>query len=71
MPTLSAKRQVALPAKACKELNIGPGDEVEIFRHGQQINIVKKQVGAAAGLLKGINANQAISDAESLQGNFE
>ncbi|WP_299945669.1 AbrB/MazE/SpoVT family DNA-binding domain-containing protein [uncultured Microbulbifer sp.] len=71
MPRVSAKRQITLPASGCDELDIHPGDEVEILRHGNQFNIVKKQVGAAAGLLRGTKANSAVSDKQSRQGHFE
>ena len=71
MPKVSSKRQITLPVTGCEELGIEPGDEVEILRHGNQFNIIKKKVGAAAGMLKGIKANKAISDAQSRQGHFE
>ena len=45
MPRVSAKRQITLPVADCEELGIQPGDEVEIFRHGNQFNIIKKEVG--------------------------
>ena len=51
MPKVSAKRQITLPVAGCDELDIHPGDEVEILRYGKQFNIIKKQVGAAAGML--------------------
>jgi hypothetical protein len=44
---------------------------VEILRHGNQFNIIKKQVGTAAGILKGTKANKAVSDEQSRQSNFE
>ena len=71
MPKVSSKRQITLPIADCEELGIQPGDEVEILRHGNQFNIIKKKVGAAAGMLKGVTANKAISDAQSRQGHFE
>ena len=72
MPKVSAKRQITLPVVGCNELDIRPGDEVEILRHGDQFNIIKKKVGAAAGMLKeGIKANKAVSDEQSRQGHFE
>jgi len=54
----------------CKELDIEPGDEVEVFRYGNQINIIKKETGAAAGLLKGVKVNKDISEQDSLKSNF-
>jgi len=71
MPKVSSKRQITLPIAGCGELDIQPGDEVEIFRYGNQFNIVKKQIGAAAGLLRGGKVNKKVSEHESLMGNFE
>jgi AbrB family looped-hinge helix DNA binding protein len=71
MPKVSTKRQITLPVADCERLGIHPGDEVEILHHGNQINIVKKRVGAAAGMLKGANINNSVSDEESRQANFE
>ncbi len=71
MPRVSAKRQITLPIADCDQLGIHPGDEVEIFRNGNQINIIKKEIGLAAGLLKGIDINKAISDKQSKQSHFE
>jgi AbrB family looped-hinge helix DNA binding protein len=71
MPKVSSKRQITLPVEGCGELDIQPGDEVEIFRYGDQFNIVKKEMGAAAGLLKGSKVNKNVSERESRMGNFE
>ncbi len=71
MPKLSAKRQVTLPISDCNALGIHAGDDVEIFRYGNQINIIKKTTNAAAGILKNIAANTKITDEQSLQGQFE
>ena len=68
MPKVSTKRQVTLPIIGCDELGIQAGDEVEILRHGNQFNIIKKEIGAAAGLLKGTKANTKVTDEDSLQG---
>lgn len=70
MPKVSSKRQVTLPVAGCEELGIQPGDEVEILRYGNQFNIIKKEVGAAAGMLKHIKPNKKITDRESLMDNF-
>ncbi len=70
MPKVSAKRQITLPVAGCDELGINPGDEVEILRHGNQFNIIKKQVGAADGMLKGTKTNKAITEEQSRQGHF-
>jgi len=71
MPKVSAKRQITLPVVGCEELGIHAGDEVEILRYGNQFNIIKKEVGAAAGILKGAKANKRVSDHESLMSHFE
>ena len=70
MPKVSSKRQITLPVAACEELEIKPGDEVEIFRYGNQFNIIKKEMGVAAGLLKGVEINKKVSERDSLKGNF-
>jgi bifunctional DNA-binding transcriptional regulator/antitoxin component of YhaV-PrlF toxin-antitoxin module len=70
MPRVSAKRQITLPVSGCEELGIHAGDEVEILRHGNQFNIIKKEIGAAAGLLKNTKANKSVSDERSLQDHF-
>lgn len=71
MPRVSAKRQVTLPVAGCEELGIQPGDEVEILRHGNQFNIVKREKGSAAGMLKSARANKKISDDASVRSHFE
>lgn len=68
MPKVSTKRQVTLPITGCDELDIHAGDEVEILRQGNQFNIIKKEVGAAAGVLRGTKVNKSVSDEESRQG---
>lgn len=71
MPKVSAKRQITLPVADCEELGIEPGDEVAILRYGNQINIIKRKVGSAAGLLKGTKSKKSVSDAQSRQSHFE
>ena len=70
MPKVSSKRQITLPVSGCEELDIHAGDEVEILRHGNQFNIIKKEAGSAAGLLKGTKTNKSVSDEQSRQGHF-
>lgn len=70
MPKVSAKRQITLPMSGCDELGISPGDDVEILRHGNQFNIIKKEVGAAAGFLKNTKADKSVSDEQSRNGTF-
>ncbi len=71
MPRVSTKRQITLPVSVCDELGIHAGDEVEIFRHGNQFNIIKKEVGSAAEILKGTRSNKAVSEKQSRQSHFE
>jgi len=71
MPRVSTKRQITLPVSICDELGIHAGDEVEIFRHGNQFNIIKKEIGAAAEILKGTKTNKTISEKQSRQSHFE
>lgn len=67
MSKISSKRQITLPIALCDELGIGPGDEVESFVANGQITIVKKVMGAAAGILKHVQGNASMSDEESRQ----
>lgn len=71
MPTVSSKRQVTLPASQCDALGIKPGDQVEFFSTDNELTIVKKQSGAAKGMLSHIKIDDSVSDEQSLQGNFE
>jgi len=67
MPKVSAKRQITLPIGQCEVLGIRPGDEVEIFIADGQLTIVKKSMGAAKGLLKGVIPKSSMSDEASRQ----
>ena len=71
MPSESAKRQITLHVADCEEVVIQRGDEVEIFRHGNQFNIIKKEIGLAAGLLNGTKVSKTVSDEQSRQDHFE
>ncbi len=71
MPKVSQKRQITLPVSGCEKLDIHPGDEVEILQCGNQFNIIKKEVGAAAGALKDAKADKHFSDEDSLMSHFE
>lgn len=70
MPKVSSKRQITLPVASCDELGIHPGDEIEVLRYRNQLNIIKKEVGSAAGILKGVKVNKRITDEESMKGHF-
>ena len=67
MPRVSAKRQITLPVRQCEALGIRPGDEIECFIADGQLTIVKKSMGAAKGLLKGIEPKSSMSDEASRQ----
>ena len=68
MAKVSAKRQITLPVEQCIVAHINAGDDVESFVDRQGvISIVKKQSGAAKGLLKGIETNSHVSEKESLE----
>ncbi|WP_330925219.1 AbrB/MazE/SpoVT family DNA-binding domain-containing protein [Candidatus Sororendozoicomonas aggregata] len=67
MPKVSAKRQITLPANLCNELDIQPGDEVESFVADGQLTIIKKEKGAAKGIMKHIKVKSDMTDEESLQ----
>ena len=66
MPRVSAKRQITLPIEQCKLAGIQPGDEYDSYVDNEgHITIVKKQRGAAKGILKGTPINTQYSDSES------
>ena len=67
MPKVSAKRQITLPVGQCQALGIEPGDDVESFVAHGQLTIVKKQKGAARGVLKHVRGNPSMTDEESLE----
>jgi len=67
MPKINAKGQITLPASQREAIGIKPGDEVEIFVVGDQINIVKKVAGAANGILRDVKSKAPISDEKSME----
>ncbi len=68
MAKVSAKRQITLPIEQCVVAHINAGDDIESFVDRQGvISIVKKQSGAAKGLLKDVATNSTISEQESLE----
>jgi len=67
MPKVSAKRQITLPVGQCEALGIEPGDDVESFVAHGQLTIVKKQKGAARGVLSHVQGNPSMTDEESLE----
>jgi len=71
MPKVSAKRQITIPVDLCQEANINPGDDIETFIFNRQITIVKKEKGAAKGILKQIKADKRYTDEQSLSSTIE
>ena len=71
MPMLSPKRQVTIPKELCERLNVKPGDEVDIFEHGDKITLIKKRKGSSGGALKHLKADNQVSDEESLSDTVE
>lgn len=68
MPKVSAKRQITLPIDQCREAHIEPGDEYQSYLDNYgRITIVKKELGAADGILSHIKGNKRMSDEASLQ----
>ncbi|MBO9483135.1 MULTISPECIES: AbrB/MazE/SpoVT family DNA-binding domain-containing protein [Gammaproteobacteria] len=68
MPVISSKRQITLPAEQCRQAGLAPGDEYESYVDNQgHITIVKKTMGAAKGLLKGIKTDKRVNEETSLQ----
>jgi len=67
MPKVSAKRQITIPIDLCAKAHIQPGDEIETFIYNGQITIVKKEKGAAKGILNDVKINKKLSDEQSLQ----
>lgn len=71
MSKVSAKRQITIPIDQCRALNIKPGDEIESFVVDGQLTLVKKQPGAAKGILGQRQSNRSMSDEESRQSAIE
>jgi len=67
MPKVSAKRQITLPIEQCQALGIEPGDQVECFVADGQLTIVKKDAGAAKGILRNVRPDGSMTDEESRQ----
>lgn len=67
MPKVSTKRQITLPIEQCRKIGIQAGDEYESYVFDNRITIIKKTKGVARGLLKDIQIDKSLTDAESLQ----
>ncbi len=51
--------------------DLEPGDEIDTFIFNGQITIVKKEIGAAKGILAHIKPDKRMSDEQSLQSTLE
>ncbi|MEQ8482981.1 MAG: AbrB/MazE/SpoVT family DNA-binding domain-containing protein [Pseudomonadales bacterium] len=67
MPKVSSKRQITLPIDLCEEAHIAPGDMVETYVYRGQITVVKKEAGAAEGVLRHLRGDRRITDEQSRQ----
>lgn len=67
MHKVSAKRQVTIPKELCEKAGIEPGNMVEIFEYEGKVTVIKKELGASAGILKNLKGNAAVNDEESLE----
>lgn len=71
MPRVSPKRQITLPVDQCRLAGICPGDEYESYVDNDgHITIIKKAIGAAKNVLKGIKADKRLTDEASLRSHF-
>ena len=68
MPKLSSKRQITLPVELCRELEVVPGDDLELYVADGRMTLVKKRRGAARGLLRDVRADASVSDEASRDG---
>lgn len=67
MAKISSKRQITLPIDLCEEANIAPGDIVETYVYRGHITVVKKESGAAEGVLRHLRGDARLSDEQSRQ----
>ncbi|MEZ5550931.1 MAG: AbrB/MazE/SpoVT family DNA-binding domain-containing protein [Pseudomonadales bacterium] len=67
MPKVSSKRQITLPIDLCEEVDIAPGDMVEMYVYRGQITVVKKETGAAKGVIRHLRGDSRITDEQSRQ----
>ncbi len=71
MHKVTAKRQVTIPIELCRKAHIEPGDMVEIFEYEGRVTVIKKELGAAAGVIKHLKGDAYISDDASRQDALE
>ena len=66
MPRVGTKRQITLPVEQCREVGIGPGDQVRSFVADDRITIVPMVPGSAKGYLRHVEGDPRLSDQDSL-----
>ena len=71
MPRVSAKRQITLPARQCREVGIEPGDEYRSFVADGRITIMPLVAGGAWGHLAHLEGDPTVSEEESREGAIE
>ena len=71
MPRISAKRQITIPIDMCREAGLAPGDEYECLIANGRVTIIRKQAGAAAGILRHVEGDPTVTDDESLSSALE
>ncbi len=71
MPIISAKRQITIPIDMCREAGLAPGDEYECLIADGRVTIIRKQAGAAAGILSQVKGDPTVTDDESLASALE
>lgn len=67
MPRVSQNRQVTLPSQFCNQMGIAPGDDIQFCLMDGYLTIVKKEYGAAEGVLAGRPSREDMTDEESMQ----
>ena len=67
MPKVDAKREITLPVDQCREVGIGPGDQIGSFVADGRITIVPVVPGSAKGCLRHLKGDPSLSDEDSLR----
>ena len=67
MPKVNAKREIALPVDQCREVGIGPGDQLRSFVADGRITTVPVVPGSAKGCLRHLKGDPSLSDEDSLR----
>ncbi len=67
MLRINAKRQIKLPAHQGRRVGLEPGDEYRSFVFDGCITIIPQKPGSAWGGLAHLEADETVSDGQSLQ----